>query len=734
MATAERETKETVLSVKGMTCAACVSRVERALKAVHGVVEAHVNFATHEASVRACDVSVESLTRAIGSAGYEARVASGGLDEDRVIREKEIADLYAHFGVGAVLSALIMALGMTHALWADHASARQMHALMFALATPVQFWCGWQFLKGAWSVTRHGSADMNSLIAVGTLAAYGYSTLGTFAPQLLGPQNVHVYFDTSAMIIALVLLGRLLEARAKGRTSDAVAGLMNLRPDLARVVRQGKDIELPVDLVVKGDLVRVRPGETIPVDGVVKEGHSRVDEAMLTGEPMAVGKSPGDRVFGGTRNGVGSFAFEAIQVGSETVLARIVEMVRKAQGSRAPIQRQADRVASVFVPIVFALAALTCMGWWWAGSGFETALVNTVAVLIIACPCAMGLATPTAIMVGTGRGAELGVLVKGGEVLERAHKIDAVILDKTGTLTVGQPQVTDVIPTTGLAKTELLNLAAAAEQGSEHPLGEAIVRAADDPSKYAVVDFEAVPGQGILATVGGKRVQLGNRRMLGRFLDDGWVSKAERLEASGKTVIFAVKEDRFVGLIAVADVLKGEARETVDALRQMGIGVTMLTGDNSRTAQAVALSLGITDVLAEVMPGDKAEKVKALQSAGKCVGMVGDGINDAPALAQADVGIALASGTDVAIESAGITLMSGHLSGVITAILLARQTMRIIRQNLFWAFAYNAVLIPVAALGLLNPLGGPMIAAGAMALSSVSVVANALRLRRFRRV
>lgn len=729
----EQNTHQTTLAVKGMSCAACVARVEKALSAVPGVVDANVNFATHEASVRFEDVDIDVLTQAVSDAGYEAKLASGDERADQAERDAEVLFLRNRFGVGAVLSGLIMVVGMTHTMWGVNIATWQIHALIFVLATPVQFWCGWQFLKGAWSVTRHGAADMNSLIAVGTLTAYGYSSVATFAPHVLGGQNVQIYFDTSAMIIALVLLGRWLEARAKGRTSDAIRKLMNLRPDTARVIRNGKEVDVPVEQLVMGDVIRVRPGENIPVDGTVQDGQSTVDEAMLTGEPMPVHKGAGDRVIGGTLNKTGSFTFEATQVGADTVLARIVDMVQKAQGSKAPIQRQADRVASIFVPIIFGVATLTCVAWWLVGAGFEVALINTVAVLIIACPCAMGLATPTAIMVGTGRGAELGVLIKGGDVLEQAHLLNAVILDKTGTLTVGEPCVTDVVTIDGMDQHDLLQMAAFAEQGSEHPLGEAIVQAAGEVTCDDVEDFEAVIGQGILATVAGKRVKLGNRRLLGALVGEEWTAQAEVLEADGKTVIFVAIDDRFVGLIGVADVVKDEAKDMVDGLHKMGIEVAMVTGDNARTAQAVAKRLGIDRVLAEVLPEDKAHQVMLLQKEGKCVGMVGDGINDAPALAQAHVGIALGTGTDVAIESAGITLMSGNLAGVNTAILLSRQTMRIIRQNLFWAFAYNTLLVPVAALGLLNPLGGPMLAAGAMALSSVSVVSNALRLRRFGR-
>jgi Cu+-exporting ATPase len=731
MAVSDRESEVTTLAVKGMSCAACVGRVENALKAVPGVVTAHVNFATHEASVRFNGVSVGALAQAVVDAGYAAKVASGDANADRVERKAEGLALRNRFIVAAVLSVVIMAVGMTHSVWEGHLLRGQIHALLFVLATPVQIWCGWQFLRGAWAAVRYGATDMNSLIAVGTLAAYGYSTLATFAPQVLGVYNVQIYFDTSAMIITLVLLGRWLEARAKGHTSDAIRKLMDLRPDTARVVRDGQESDIPVDQVVLGDMVRVRPGENIPVDGTVEEGHSTVDESMLTGEPMPVEKAVGDPVIGATMNKTGSFVLKATQVGSETVLARIVDMVQKAQGSKAPVQRQADRVASIFVPIIFGVAAVTFMAWWFAEAGIEVALINTVAVLIIACPCAMGLATPTAIMVGTGRGAQMGVLFKGGDVLELAHRLDAMILDKTGTLTIGQPQVTDVVAVEGMEDRALLNIAASAEHGSEHPLGEAIVRAVGNAPLEAVTDFEAIPGQGIAVTIDGRHVQLGNRRLLGVLIDEKWATRAEALEARGKTVMFVSIDKVLVGLIGVADVIKDEAQTLVKGLQGMGIEVALVTGDNRRTAQSVASVLGIDRVVAEVLPEDKAKEVAKLQEDGKCVGMVGDGINDAPALAQAHVGIALGTGTDVAIESASITLMSGHLSGVLTAIGLSRQTMRIIRQNLFWAFAYNALLVPVAAFGLLNPLGGPMLAAGAMALSSVCVVGNALRLRRF---
>lgn len=728
MSLTEHPPQQIDLPIAGMTCAACVARVEKALKAVPGVLAADVNFATHQATVRYRGTDVPALEKAVADAGYEvSRAPDDARDEYRSLRLR--------FVVGAVLSGLIMVVGMPHMLPGVHLHIPGMNLLLFALATPVQFWCGWRFLKGAWMVTKHGAADMNSLIAVGTLTAYGYSALGTFAPQLFDHQP-HIYFETSAMIIALVLLGRLLEARAKDRTSDAIRKLMDLRPKTARVVRDGEEIDVPVEAVQVGDAVRVRPGENIPVDGTVREGHSSVDESMLTGESLPVEKGPGDAVIGGTRNSTGSFVFETTQVGTGTVLARIVALVQQAQGSKAPIQRQADRVAGVFVPIIFGVALMT-FGLWWGWQGdLESALLNTVAVLIIACPCAMGLATPTAIMVGTGRGAELGVLIKGGDILETAHRIEAIILDKTGTLTTGIPVLADVIPARGWRADGILSLAASVEQGSEHPLAQAVVRAAQDKKLplEKTEGFRALPGAGVSARIGGRDILLGNRRLMAQhqIAPGDLETRAEELEAGGKTAIFLAVDGALAGVFGIADALKDDAPEAVAALRTLGLEIALVTGDNMRTAQAVADKLGIDRVLADVLPEHKAEQVAFLQCEGKCVGMVGDGINDAPALARADVGIALGTGTDVALESAGIALMSNRLVGIATAIRLSRHTMRIIRQNLFWAFAYNTLLVPVAALGLLTPMGGPMLAAAAMALSSVSVVTNALRLRRFR--
>ncbi len=726
MTKTEHSMQTLTLSIKGMSCAACVARVEDTLKTVPGVSDAQVNFATHQATVHHNAVLIDTLVHAVSSAGYEA---SPHISEDaeQIERKTEYRNLRSLFTVAAILSALIMATGMTRTLWGANIPPYHIHILLFALATPVQFLCGWRFLKGAWAALRHRTADMNSLIAAGTLAAYFYSIAVTFAS--VGTQNIQTYFDTSAMIITLVLLGRLLETRARGQTSSAIRKLLDLRPKTALIVRNGRDIETPVEQIQVGDHIRVRPGENIPVDGLIQNGHSTIDESMLTGESLPVDKQSGDKVTGGTRNTTGSFIFQATQVGADTVLSQIIDLVRQAQGSRAPIQHLADRVARIFVPIIFAIALLTCALWWISGSGIETALINAVVVLIIACPCAMGLATPTAISVGTGRGAQLGILIKGGDVLENAHRLNAIVLDKTGTLTEGKPTVTDIIPAENYHRDHILKLAASAEKGSEHPLGEAIVRAAQEAnlSLHPTTDFEAIPGVGISATIGEQRVVLGNPHTV----SDRATYPAEKLEAEGKTAVFITIDDQPAGLIAISDNLKADAAQAVQDLQHLGLEVSLVTGDNARTAKAIGQQLNIEQVIAEVLPQDKAKKIAQLQKKNVNVGMVGDGINDAPALAQANVGIALSSGTDIAIESAGMILMSGNLSTIATSIRLSRQTMRVIRQNLFWAFAYNTLLIPIAALGLLNPLGGPMLAAAAMALSSVSVVTNALRLKRF---
>jgi Cu+-exporting ATPase len=594
---------------------------------------------------------------------------------------------------------------------------------------------------------------MNTLVVLGTSAAYVFSLVATVAPGLFAGRD-GVYFDTAALIITLILLGRLLEARAKGRTNDAIKKLAGLQANTARVVRGGEEVDVPVEEVGVGDVIVVRPGEKVPVDGRVVGGESAVDEAMITGEPMPVTKRAGDEVIGATINSSGSFRFEATKVGRDTALSQIIRMVEEAQGSKAPIQRLADKISGVFVPAVMVAAVATFAIWMFIGPepAFTFALLNTVAVLIIACPCAMGLATPTSIMVGTGKGAESGILIKGGEVLENAHKLDTVILDKTGTLTRGQPELTEVIPANGIPENELLGLVAAAERGSEHPLGEALVEGARDRSVELAEaeEFEAVTGGGVRANVGGREVLVGSRRFITESgaEEDGLAPRSEELASAGKTPMFVAVDGKLAGLLAVADVVRDESREAVERLHEMGLEVAMMTGDNRRTAEAIAGELGIDRVLAEVRPEDKADEVSRLQEEGKSVAMVGDGINDAPALAQADVGVAIGTGTDVAMEAADLTLISGDVRGVGRAVGLSKATVRNIKQNLFWAFAYNTALIPVAAgilypffsggtvPGVLAPILGeygflnPVLAAAAMALSSVTVLSNALRLRR----
>jgi Cu+-exporting ATPase len=627
--------------------------------------------------------------------------------------------------------------------------------LQLALTAPVVLYSGLPFYKGAWAALRHRAADMNTLIALGTGVAFLYSAAATLFPSFFIGPSQHagmagmttttppVYFEAAGVIIALVLLGRLLEARAKGQTGEAIRRLLNLQPKTARVVRGGQEIDIPLSDVIVGDQVRVRPGEKIAVDGVVLEGASAVDEAMLTGESLPVDKKAGDAVFGATINKSGSLVFRATKIGKDTALAQIVRLVQEAQGSKAPIARLADTISGVFTPVVLGIAVLTFLAWYVFGAEetrLSMALMNFVSVLIIACPCALGLATPTAILVGTGKGAENGVLVKGGAALERAQALTTVVLDKTGTVTQGKPSLTDVAIFGAVSEAELLRLIAAAERGSEHPLAEAIVRGAQERglSLPNATTFAAVAGQGIVATVEDRPVLFGNERMMrerGIALSDAACESAVRLSSEGKTPMFAAVDGTFAGIVAVADTVKPEAKGAIAALKAQGLEVVLLTGDNQRTADAVAKVVGIERVLAEVMPDAKAAEIARLQSEGRVVGMVGDGINDAPALAKADVGIAIGTGTDVAIEASDITLLRGNLCGVVTAIALSKATLRTVKQNLFWAFVYNVVGIPLAA-GVLYPFTGwllsPIIASLAMSLSSVSVVSNSLRLRRFR--
>jgi P-type Cu+ transporter len=755
---ANPESERIDLPVTGMTCAACAARIERSLNKAPGVAEASVNLATERAMIR-FDPAVTDVDKIVGTirdAGYDAIVPApesatsiGEEDAQSRIRREEYQELAKKFWIAAVLALPVLIISMSHGRIAalDFPGVRW---LQFVLTTPVVFYCGAQFYRGAWAALRHRSADMNTLIALGTGAAYVYSAAALVAPSVFsagamsgmhGPMSPPVYFEAAAVIIALILLGRMLEARAKGRTSEAIKRLIGLQAKTAIVIQNGVETECAIEEVVPGDVVVVRPGERVPVDGIIRDGTATLDESMLTGESLPVDKVIGETVFGGTINRTGFFRFEATKVGRDTMLARIVDMVEKAQGSKAPIARLADKVSGIFTPVVLCIAIATFATWFVLApmeTRFTLALVNFVAVLIIACPCALGLATPTAIMVGTGVGAEHGILVRSGESLETAHRISTIVLDKTGTVTRGEPAVTSIVPTF-LSESELLSIAASAEAGSEHPIARAIVRHARERSMPTLghTTFEALPGRGMRAEIAGNSVVIGNPALMGENGIDVAAAQTavDQISVEGGTAVVVAIDGRIAGVIGVADEIRPEAPHAIAAMQKMGMDVVMLTGDNKRTADAVARQVGIRRVLAQVLPADKAAEVRRLREAGGVVAMVGDGINDAPALAEADVGIAVGTGTDIAIEASDITLLRGDLRRVVTAIALSRATINTVKQNLFWAFVYNVIGIPIAA-GLLYPVTGwllsPIIASAAMSLSSVSVLTNSLRLKSFR--
>lgn len=741
-------TETVTLNIADMSCASCVGRIERSLRNTAGVVEVWVNLANKQATVelQAEHSTVQHLIAALGAAGYSATLA----DDDQTTADQaqqELQSLQRTLWFAAALTLPIFLLDMgghfipplqhwLHSQFGQH----NLHLLFFVLASGVQFGPGLRFYRQGWTTLRHGNPDMNALVMLGTSAAYGYSVVATFLPQVLPAESVHVYFEASAVIITLVLLGRVLEARAKGRTSQAISRLLGLQARTARVERDGEWVNIAVDAIVVGDVVQVRPGEKIPVDGTVIDGDSYVDEAMISGEPLPVHKQQGAEVVGGTVNQNGSLCLRVTQVGENTVLAQIIRLVQHAQSTRLPVQALVDKVTAVFVPIVIGLAVLTFMVWLWLGPqpALSLAVVNAVAVLIIACPCAMGLATPTSIMVGTGKAAELGILFRQGHALQSLRAVKVIALDKTGTLTKGRPELTDLEVTEGWDRYDILRLVASVERHSEHPIAAAIVAAAEAQGIAwdSAHDFSAEPGLGVQARVGQQSIVVGADRYMHKLGIDisHLASSAARLAQQGKTPLYAAIDNRLAAIIAVADPIKDSSPAAIHALHRMGLQVVMLTGDHRQTAEAVARQLGIDQVRAEVLPEDKVAVVKQLQAQGHQVAFVGDGINDAPALAQAEVGIAIGSGTDIAIESAEVVLMSGDVRNVAHAVQLSHATLRNIKQNLFWAFAYNASLIPVAA-GVLYPLLGvllsPMLAALAMAMSSLCVVSNALRLRRF---
>lgn len=747
-------TEKVNLKLRGMSCASCASSIEDAISNVPGVAECHVNFGTEQAVIKynPRHTSIEDIQNAVEEAGYSSyslqkqEMVMGEDDEEKAVRKAESRDLMVKIVVGGIIS-VILILGMLPMMtgielpfipaWLENPW------LQLILTAPVQFWCGYRFYIGAWKAFKRHAATMDTLIALGTSAAYFYSVFATMFADFFLNQGLmpEVYYETAAVVITLILLGQWLENRAKGQTSEAIRKMMGLQAKDARVIRNGQEIDVPISEVQIDDTILVRPGEKIPVDGEIISGSSTVDEAMVTGESIPVKKQPGDEVIGATINQTGSFKFRATRVGTDTVLAQIVQLVQDAQGSKAPIQRLADQVTGWFVPVVIAIAIATFILWFTIMGNISLALITTVGVLIIACPCALGLATPTSVMVGTGKGAENGILIKGAESLELAHKLQTIVLDKTGTITQGKPTVTNYQAIRGVSdgtKLKLLPLVAAVERNSEHPLAEAIVKYVQlqeikIPESH---DFEAVAGSGVQGIVGDRLVQIGTQRWMSELgiKTDTLQQQKETWESEAKTVVLVAVDGELEGIMGIADAVKSSSTAAVKALRNLDLEVVMLTGDNQKTAEAIARQVGIVRVEAEVRPDQKAAKVRELQQEGKIVAMVGDGINDAPALAQADVGIAIGTGTDVAISASDITLISGDLQGIVTAIELSQATINNIRQNLFFAFIYNVLGIPIAA-GILFPFFGwllnPIIAGGAMAFSSVSVVTNALRLRNF---
>lgn len=749
----EVETKEISVPISGMTCAACAKTIEKAVGKLEGVEKVSVNFATEKAIINYYPntIRLSEIKQAIAKAGYKALEIENKntIDEDKLRKEKEIRTLWTKFIVSAIFSIPLLYIAMSPMLswwnfpipsWLEPMQYPLTYALVEILLVIPVIIAGYRFYTVGYKALWHRSPNMDSLIAIGTTAAVAYSLYSTWRISAGNFMYVKdLYFETAGVIITLILLGKSLEAVSKGRTSEAIKKLMGLAPKTAIVVHDNKEIEIPIEEVDVGDIILVKPGEKIPVDGEVVEGHTSIDESMLTGESIPVEKKSGDKVFGASINKNGSIKFKATRIGSDTALAQIIKLVEDAQGSKAPIAQMADIVSGYFVPIVFGIALVTAAVWLLTGQDAVFALKTFIAVLVIACPCALGLATPTAIMVGTGKGAEYGVLIKGGEALETTHKIKTIVFDKTGTITEGRPEVTDLITTAVIDEKSLLQLAASAEKGSEHPLGEAIVRGAEKQGlEFKKLEhFNAIPGYGIEVSIEGKQMLLGNKKlMIDREISlTQMEEQSDKLASEGKTPMYIAINNSLAGIIAVADIVKENSAKAIEKLHEMGIEVAMITGDNRRTAEAIAKQVGIDRVLAEVLPQDKANEVKKLQQEGKKVAMVGDGINDAPALAQADIGIAIGSGTDVAMESADIVLMRSDLMDVPTAIQLSKSTIRNIKQNLFWAFGYNVAGIPIAA-GVLYAFGGPLLnpvfAAAAMSLSSVSVLSNALRLKRFK--